>query len=290
MEETNIVEIQRPKIDLSIVVDIPKIKPIEHNLGVVKENIQKLKKFYDSLLFTEDQVTEAESELTKLRSLVKTMETDRKEKVTKYKEPIDDYETTAKSIEKLLKDSIDSIKSKIDVFKKEQVELETKRFKDMINCTLNTFIEMYPNLKDKISEDNIIFDSRWFNKTYKDKQINEDIICQLEQLRSNLERKEKELAIISDMVDSLGNTNLVKEKYLTQYEYTNDLSIVMDSIKKDNEIKVVEPKKENIEHSHSIDPFAAMYDNSESVTFKGTKEQINELKSYAYTIGITEIN
>ena len=288
MEETNIVEIQRPKIDLSIVVDIPKIKPIEHNLGVVKENIQKLKLFYDSLVFTEDQVDEAEKELTTLRTFVKTMETDRKENITKYKEPIDDYETTAKSIEKLLKDSIDSIKSKIEVFKKEQQELETKRLKDIINCVIGTFEEMYPNIKFK--EEQVIIDSRWYNKTYKDKQINEDIICQLEQLRSNIERKEKELSIISDMVDSLGNTNLVKEKYLTQYEYTNDLSIVMDSIKKDSEIKVVEPKKENIEHSHSIDPFAAMYDNSESVTFKGTKEQINELKSYAYTIGITEIN
>ena len=288
MEETNIVEIQRPKIDLNLEVVLPKIAPVEHNLGVVKEKIQELKLFYDSLVFTEDQVDEAEKELTTLRAFVKTMENDRKEKVTKYKEPIDDYETTAKSIEKLLKDSIDSIKSKIEVFKKEQQELETKRLKDIINCVIGTFEEMYPNIK--IKEEQVIIDSRWYNKTYKDKQINEDIINQLEQLRSNIERKEKELAIISGMIDSLGNTNLVKEKYLTQYEYTNDLSIVMDSIKKDNEIKVVEPKKENTEHSHSIDPFAAMYDNSESVTFKGTKEQINELKSYAYTIGITEIN
>lgn len=289
--ETNIVEIERPKIDLNLEVILPKIEPVKHNLGIVKEKIQELKLFYDSLVFTEDQVDEAEKELTTLRSFVRTMETDRKEKVSKYKEPIDDYEKTAKSIETLLKDSIDSIKSKIEVFKKEQQDLETKRFKDIINCVIGTFEEMYPGMKDKVKQEQVIIDSRWYNKTYKDKQINEDIINQLEQLRSNLERKDKEISIINGMLDSLGNTNLVKEKYLTQYDYTNDLSVVMESIKKDNEIKVeIVTKQEPIITNSDIDPFAVIYDNKESVTFKGTKDQINELKSYAYTIGITEIN
>lgn len=112
-------EIMKPTIDLTLDVRIPKMEPIKHNLGNVKEAIIRLNEFYDSLVITEDDVKDVKKELTKLRALLKTIEDNRKESVKEFKKPIDDFETTSKEIEKLLKGTIESFKSKIEVFKEE---------------------------------------------------------------------------------------------------------------------------------------------------------------------------
>ena len=93
-------EIVKPTFDLTLDVRIPKMEPIQHNLGTVKEAIIKLNEFYDSLVFTEDDVKDIKKELTKLRALLKNIEDNRKETVREFKAPIDDFEGTSKDIEK----------------------------------------------------------------------------------------------------------------------------------------------------------------------------------------------
>ena len=43
-------EIVKPSFDLTLDVRIPKMEPIQHNLGNVKEAIIKLNEFYDIIL------------------------------------------------------------------------------------------------------------------------------------------------------------------------------------------------------------------------------------------------
>ncbi len=112
-------EIVKPTFDLTLDVRIPKMEPIQHNLGTVKEAIIKLNEFYDSLVFTEDDVKDIKKELTKLRALLKNIEDNRKETVREFKAPIDDCEGTSKDIEKLLKGTIESLKARVEVFKEE---------------------------------------------------------------------------------------------------------------------------------------------------------------------------
>lgn len=133
-------EIVRPTIDLTLDVRIPKMEPIEHNLGNVKEAIVRLNEFYDSLIFTEDQVSDAEKELTKLRGLLKTIEDNRKETVKEFKKPIDDFEVTSKDIEKLLKESVEIIKSKIEGFKKEEENKKIEEIKGYIHEVYESFM------------------------------------------------------------------------------------------------------------------------------------------------------
>lgn len=112
-------EIAKPTFDLTLDVMIPKVEPIKHNLAFVKEAIIKLNEFYDSLVFTEDDVKDVKKELTKLRALLKNIEDNRKESVKEFKKPIDDFEGTSKDIEKLLKGTIESLKARVEVFKEE---------------------------------------------------------------------------------------------------------------------------------------------------------------------------
>ena len=276
-------EIVRPTIDLTLDVRIPKMEPIEHNLGSVKEAIVRLNEFYDSLIFTEEQVSDAEKELTKLRGLLKTIEDNRKETVKEFKKPIDDFEGTSKDIEKLLKESVEIIKSKIEGFKK-QAELEKmEEIRGYIHEVYESFITENPQYKEAIIESEIVYNDKWLNKTFKVSQMKEEIAQQFIDKRNWLENYNKDVNTIKEFVE-LHNKELNLEKYITEYKYTQNLTDVLEHIKKDSAEVKVEPVKEET----PIDPFA-QFDTNKTIKITGTAEQINALKVYAYTLGITNI-
>lgn len=272
-------EIVRPTIDLTLDVRIPKMEPIEHNLGSVKEAILKLNDFYNSLVFTEDQVSDAEKELTKIRGLLKTIEDNRKETVKEFKKPIDDFEGTSKDIEKLLKASVEIIKSKIEGFKQEAEEAKRLEIKGYINEVYTNFITSYPQYQNDITEDTIVFNEKWFNKTFKVSQMKEEIAQQFIDKRNFIDNYNKDINTIKEFVE-LHNKELNLEKYITEYKFTQNLTDVLEHIKKDS----TEVKVETV----SVDPFAA-FDTNKTIKVTGTAEQIEALKVYAYTLGITNI-
>lgn len=276
-------EIVRPTIDLTLDVRIPKMEPIEHNLGNVKEAIVRLNEFYDSLIFTEDQVSDAEKELTKLRGLLKTIEDNRKETVKEFKKPIDDFEVTSKDIEKLLKESVEIIKSKIEGFKKEEENKKIEEIKGYIHEVYESFMTENGQYRESITEDTIIFNEKWLNKTFKVSQMKEEIAQQLIYNRNWLENYNKDVNTIKEFVE-LNNKELNLEKYITEYKYTQNLTDVLEHIKKDSAEVKMEPVKEET----PIDPFA-QFDTNKTIKITGTAEQINALKVYAYTLGITNI-
>lgn len=285
-------EITRPTIDLTLDVRIPKMEPIEHNLGNVKEAITKLNEFYDSLIFTEDQVSDAEKELTKLRGLLKTIEDNRKETVKEFKKPIDDFEGTSKDIEKLLKESVEIIKSKIEGFKK-QAELEKiEEIKGYIHEVYESFIIENPQYKEDILEDQIVYNEKWLNKTFKVSQMKEEIAQQFIDKRNWLDNYNKDVNTIKDFVE-LNNKELNLEKYITEYKYTQNLTDVLEHIKRDSaEVKTVLGTTNHFDVEANmdapIDPFA-QFDINKTIKVTGTIEQIEALKVYAYTLGITNI-
>lgn len=272
-------EIVRPTIDLTLDVRIPKMEPIEHNLGTVKEAIVKLNDFYNSLVFTEDQVSDAEKELTKIRGLLKTIEDNRKETVKEFKKPIDDFEGTSKDIEKLLKASVEIIKSKIEGFKQEAEEAKRLEIKGYINEVYTNFIAENPQYQNDITEDTIVFNEKWFNKTFKVSQMKEEIAQQFIDKRNWLDNYNKDVNTIKEFVE-LHNKELNLEKYITEYKFTQNLTDVLEHIKKDS----TEVKVETV----SVDPFA-QFDTNKTIKITGTAEQIEALKVYAYTLGITNI-
>lgn len=288
-------EIVRPTIDLTLDVRIPKMEPIEHNLGNVKEAITKLNEFYDSLIFTEDQVSDAEKELTKLRGLLKTIEDNRKETVKEFKKPIDDFEGTSKDIEKLLKASVEIIKSKIEGFKQEEENKKIEEIKGYIHEVYESFIIENPQYKEDILEEQILYNEKWFNKTFKLSQMKEEIAQQFIDKRNWLENYNKDINTIKEFVE-LNNKELNLEKYITEYKYTQNLTNVLDKIKEDaknlvtvtGNVKVFNESVDLDNVSDIPDPFA-QFDTNKTIKITGTAEQINALKVYAYTLGITNI-
>ena len=112
-------ELERPTLNISLDLDIPKMEPLKHDLDKVEVFAKKLDEFYRDAIEKSDDldIRLVKQERTKVRKVIKTIEDNRKAMVKAYKEPIKDFEDTSKRIEKILKDTDGMMKELVDADK-----------------------------------------------------------------------------------------------------------------------------------------------------------------------------
>lgn len=297
MQEINTVEIKRPSFDEEITIEIPKDMPeIKHNLGELKDFALQLKDFYSKLVFSDDNINEASKEKTKLNKLVNEIKRLRIDNVKKYKEPIESFESTAKEIEKLLNEAKDSVQIFID-------KAERQRREDKLEKVITPIINLAVNnafVKGHLIEaDKILIDDRWFNKTFKDKDIEEDVNNQVDLIISVEEEYQKGLGIIKSTIEMASQMSINRDydKYAERFKFTRDLTSVLDDIKNENE------RRENSTEQTTIIDNKTMFDVTLddviedkidlqikdvefTIKLKGTQKQFNLLKDYIERLGM----
>lgn len=112
-------ELERPTLNISLDLDIPKMEPLKHDLDKVEVFAKKLDAFYRDAIEKSDDldIRLVKQERTKVRKVIKTIEDNRKAMVKAYKEPIKDFEDTSKRIEKILKGTDGMMKELVDADK-----------------------------------------------------------------------------------------------------------------------------------------------------------------------------
>lgn len=297
MQEINAVEIKRPSFDEEITIEIPKDMPeIKHNLGELKDFALQLKDFYSKLVFSDNNVNEASKEKTKLNKLVNEVKRLRIDNIKKYKEPIESFESTAKEIERLLNEAKDSVQVFIDKAERQRREDKLEKvITPIINLAINNaFVKGH-----LIEADKILIDDRWFNKTFKDKDIEEDVNNQVDLIISVEEEYQKGLGIIKSTIEMASQMSINRDydKYAERFKFTRDLTSVLDDIKNENE------RRENSTEQTTIIDNKTMFDVTldnviedkidlqiENVEFtiklKGTQKQFNLLKDYIERLGM----
>ena len=112
-------ELERPTLNISLDLDIPKMEPLKHDLDKVEIFAKQLDEFYRNAIETSDDldIKLVKQERTKVRKVLKTIEDNRKAMVKAYKEPIKDFEDTSKRIEKILKGTDGMMKELVDADK-----------------------------------------------------------------------------------------------------------------------------------------------------------------------------
>lgn len=288
-EITKEVTLVKPTFEMEVKVEIPKIEKVEHNLGLLKEYVVKLKEYYSKLVFTDEQTKDAENERKNLNALLKKVEELRKENVKKYKEPIDDFESTSKDIENLIKSAREDIQVFIDkAEEKRRREKDEKIIKPIINSLVSdAFVKGY-----LINKEEIIYDNRWFNKTFKDADIEKDIKSQIEEIIRKQDELNQGLEVIKSNLDAYKRTQDY-DKYAERFKYTRDLTSVLNDIKNDNKTVFgnvhVFDKVITDEDVKMIDN-SSMFDMPKEIrvtkTFIGTKVQMELLSQYAYKLGM----
>lgn len=294
-------ELVKPSLSVDLDIDIPKIEPIKHNLGIIEEYAVQLKDFYGKLVFNDTQYKEAKDERAKVNNLMKKLKENRIETVKLFKEPIQDFEDTSKRIEKLLEESAGIIDSSVKKFDLEQQEIKRKAIEEKIETIREQFMQSYVEYAKYLHELEIIYDNRWFNKTFKDKDLEVDIVNQFNAKVDDLDAFKRDAQTIVDFFNAADTEHkLNKEIYIERFKHCRDVNAIINDIKEDlenlNVKKIVVHKTGVIEGAELVDPFAGLSVNTpkedkklQKIEFMGTNEQCKMMIDYALSIGIGNI-
>ena len=273
---TNEITREEPHLSFEPVIELPEIPEVTHNLDVVKQYAQDLKDFWQPVVFTSEQVDKAKEVKASINKLVKKVGDLRKETVKEYKKPIDDFEKTAKETEAILKEASEVLNNKINVF----VEQEQKEKEVQIG---NIIIEKTNHNAD-IKFEEIVWDTRWFNKTYKLSDISKDIDEQINNILTVKETKKLAKENLRLKLEQLDPGHLLThEVYLTKLDYVDNVDMVFASALEDfkNYTKIAEPEPVNINDIFKPTTY--------KVTFEGSFEEIQRLKEFARANNIKEV-
>lgn len=254
----NDLEVVKPTLKVDLDIELPEVLPVKHNLGIIEEYAKQLNEFYGKLVFTNDQYTEAKDERAKVNKLKKTIEDNRKEIVKEFKQPIDDFEATSKRIEKLLEAASNTIGASIERFDLEQQEIKTQKINVLIEAIRQDYILNNPEFTSQLKQVVIEFDKRWFNKTFKDVDLEDAINSQFSEKLDDLYKFKADAEMIITFFNTINVDNLLnKEVYIERYKFTRDVNEVINNIKADYEAKKValQPQTTKVE---LIDPFAGV--------------------------------
>ena len=169
---------EKPILKNEIEAKIKGVATVEDNIMEAKEYALQLKKYYSTLVFNDEQISEAKVERASINKVVKKIADYRKDIVSEFKKPIEIFEATAKETEKILKETADFVDIQIKNF--ENKEREEK--KQQIEVSYNQLVK---ELKDIVPLSKI-FDEKWLNKTTKLSSVENEIKDKLDNVRTGL--------------------------------------------------------------------------------------------------------
>lgn len=291
----NNLEVIKPTLKVDLDIKLPEIPPVTHNLGVIEEYAKQLNEFYSKLVFTDGQYSEAKDEKAKVNKLKKTIEDNRKEIVKEFKQPIDDFEATSKRIEKLLESAANTIGASIEKFDLEQQLIKEEKINKLIEVIRQDYILNHKEFAPQLTTVTIEFDKRWFNKTFKNSDLEDAINSQFNEKLEDLYRFKADAETIISFFNTINVDNLLnKEVYIERYKFTRDVNEVINNIKADYEAKKValQPQTTKVE---LVDPFAGVSINNPTetkpereITVKITckESQLDLIKNFANQNGM----
>lgn len=191
----------KPILKNELEVKIEGVQKITDNMSEVKEYALETKKYYENLVFTDEQIKEAKDERANINKAVKRVADYRKDIVDKFNKPLEEFVRNAKETESILKEASNCIDVQIKKYEEEEKQIKKK------DCEV-LFDSLIGDLSEIISFEKL-FDSRWLNKTTKMTEVEQDIKNIIEKVNTGLQAI-KEL-------DSEFETELINT-FLTDYD------------------------------------------------------------------------
>ena len=281
LNETSLV---KPTFTMDVEVKIPDNLPkVEHNLDQLKEYAINLNEFYKKVVITNKDIKDAEAEKAKLNKLIEQVKRLRIDKVKEYKQPAEDFEKTAKEIETILGSASDTIKFTLDTFESKRMEEKKEKvIKPLLNNAISqSFVKGY-----LIDINRIIENPKWYNKTYKDADIESDIQSQIDEIIREEDTLNQGIEVIKSNIKMANNSNLNEAMYIERFKHSRDLTSVLNDISRDNSV----PRETLNEQQMTIDDIfgtTVVNDNLKpigveamlKVSFMGNADQIGKLRA-----------
>jgi len=179
----------------------------------VEKAIQDKLAEYEGIVFTEDSKASARKEVASLRAEKKSLQDNMRDAKTQYMKPWENFEAQANKLIGLYDEPIDLINGQIQAFEKKRIAEKKQLIQKIYKCVPED-LQVYISLER-------IYNPKWENATYKEKDIKADIAEFVHKTENDLntitsmqsEAVEKALNIYKD---SLSLTDAIT--YINNYE------------------------------------------------------------------------
>ncbi len=170
---------EKPVLKNDIDVKIEGVQKITDNMAEIKEYALEMKRYYENLVFNEEQVKEAKDERANVNKVYKKVADYRKDTVDKFNKPLEKFIKTAKETESILKEASNCIDVQIKKYEEEEKQTKKKECEEL-------FDNLVGDLSELISFEKV-FDNRWLNKTTKMTEVEQDIKNIIEKVNTGLQ-------------------------------------------------------------------------------------------------------
>lgn len=248
------------------------LRVIERTSGNVIINYDELKeklalelKKYQGLVFDDEQITEAKKTRASLNKVVTAIDNRRKEEKAIFLKGFEVFEEQTKELTNMIKAVSLEIDNQIKDF--EEKEKEKKKIK---------IANLWTSLRyQKITLDKI-WNDKWLNKTFTDKQIEEEMQEKIKQIEEDLESFDFLCGDDKEKVKTLKIKYLVhldKAKIINDYKQEQQARELLADQNVNEEMVVVDGAKEGIRDSEK-----EIFE----ISFKvyGTKEELTTLSNF----------
>lgn len=147
--------------------EIKELSPIKFNYEEIKNWVIEKSKEYKSIVYTEDTIENAKTDRATLNKVTKAINDEKIRLKKEVLKPFEDFEKKCKELQGIMSEATNSIDSQIKSFEEKEQNKKRQQIKEIFNTQIGDF-------KDLISFETI-FNSRWLNKTYSIKNIEEEI-------------------------------------------------------------------------------------------------------------------
>lgn len=255
---------------------------IGFNYDELKEQIEKSLEKYQNLVVTQENLNDSEKARTTLRGFKKALDEQRKAIKKKWNEPYDAFEKNIKELLALVDKPILALDKQISVFEEKSRNEKMERIQNFITEQLFSFMEENENCP--FDTNKIIIDERWFNKTFKDKDIVDSIKQQFQDQLDDYEASERDIELIKTVYETLPDDvhrkSISLDKYLERYKYTRNINDIVKDIKEEYAKNKQTANDEGtwVVNSEPItDPFAGLSTSATVLTKEQCKDMINTL-------------
>lgn len=147
--------------------EIKELSSIKFNYEEIKNWVIEKSKEYKSIVYTEDTIENAKTDRATLNKVTKAINDEKIRLKKEVLKPFEDFEKKCKELQGIMSEATNSIDSQIKSFEEKEQNKKREQIKEIFNTQIGDF-------KDLISFETI-FNSRWLNKTYSIKNIEEEI-------------------------------------------------------------------------------------------------------------------
>ncbi len=169
----------KPILKNELEVKIEGVQKITDNMSEVKEYALETKKYYENLVFTDEQIKEAKDERANINKAVKRVADYRKDIVDKFNKPLEEFVRNAKETESILKEASNSIDVQVKKYEEEEKQKKKDECEELFNNLVGDLSELITF--EKVS------DNRWLNKTTKMTEVEQDIKNVIEKVNTGLQ-------------------------------------------------------------------------------------------------------